>query len=520
MFPRGPCDEEILKDAAAPAPCPPDARRWVLAATVLGSSIAFVDSTVVNVALPLIQNQLGASAAQAQWIVEAYALFFSSLLLVGGILGDRLGRRRVFVAGVILFAVASIACGLAPTVGALVASRAVQGVGAAVMVPGSLAILGAAFSSSERGRAIGTWSALTSVATAVGPLLGAWLVQTISWRAAFFVNLPVAAAVAVIASARVPETRDPQAQRPDVAGSVLATLGLGGLIFGLIESADRGWSDRLVLLSIAVGVVALGAFVLEERRSPEPMIPPAFLRERTFVAANLLTLFLYAGLGAALYFLPFDLIQVQGFTPLEAGSSVLPLVILLFALSRWSGALADRIGPRWPLIAGPTIAALGFALLAVPGVGASYAKGFLPGLCAVGLGMAITVAPLTTTVLNSVDARRSGIASGINNAVARVAGLLAVAVLGIAAAAVFHDRLERRVQAAGISAPVREHLRAEASKLGATRAPAGSAPEEARRIEEAVKTSFVASFRVVMAICVGLALAATACAAWGIRKRE
>ena len=517
MSSRGPCDDAAVRWAVGESPCARPARPWVLAATILGSSMAFVDMTIVNVSLPVIQSRLGASGTGAQWIVEAYALFLSALILAGGALGDRLGRRRVFLTGIAIFALSSAACGLARDVAELVAARSIQGIGAALLVPNSLAILGAAFPASERGRAIGTWSAFSSVASAVGPLAGGWLVQSISWRAAFFVNLPIAAAVAGISVFFVPESRNPDARRLDVLGASLVTLGLAGSTYALIESADRGWSDGRVLASLAIGAFGLVAFVFQERRSPHPMVPPSLFRIRAFLAANLLTLFLYAALGASLYFISFDLIQAQGWTPTATGAAIVPLIVFMFALSRWSGALADRIGPRLQLTWGPAITALGFALLAIPGAGANFWTGFLPGLCAIGFGMALTVAPLTTVVLGAVDSRHAGTASGVNNAVARVAGLLAIAALGILFAGIFHRSLDRRLASADVSSATREHVRAESGKLGATRPPPDAARDEARTVESAVRDSVAVSFRVVSLACAALALAASGCAAWGIR---
>ncbi len=355
----GPCDETIAR-ASPESPCGRSAARWALVATILGSGMAFVDGTVVSVALPVLQKSLNASASQAQWVVEAYLLFLSSLVLVGGSLGDRIGRRRVFLAGVVLFAASSAACGLAPGVGALIVARAVQGIGAALLIPSSLAILGAVFPAEQRGRAIGIWSSFTAIAGVVGPLLGGWLVQVSSWRAVFFVNLPMAAAVAGITLARVPESRNARAKSLDLPGALLATLGLGGLVFGLIEAPTAGWQAPSVWISLFAGAAALCSFVAVERRSRHPMVPGELLRNRVFVGVNLLTLFLYAALSEAFYFLPFDLIQAQGYPPARAGAAILPMVLILFALSRTTGAIADRIGPWILLTAGPATAAVGF----------------------------------------------------------------------------------------------------------------------------------------------------------------
>ena len=493
--------------------------RWVLAATILGSSMAFIDGTVVNVALPVLQTSLHASVSAAQWVVEAYSLFLSSLVLVGGSLADRLGRRRIFVAGTAIFAAASLACGLSGGIRAIVIARAAQGIGAALLVPSSLAILGAAFSPEDRGRAVGTWSSLTAIATAIGPALGGWLVQAVSWRAVFLLNLPIAAAVILIALRKVPESRSPSEHPLDLAGALLATVGLGTLVFGLIEAPGRGWADAVVLSAVAGGGAALAAFLAVELRSRHPMVAPALFRIREFAAANLLTLFLYAALSATLFFLPFDLIQARGYSAAAAGAAVLPLVVLIFLLSRPAGAIADRFGPRAPLTIGPAVAAAGFLLLGLLSQDTRYAVSVLPALSILGLGMAITVAPLTATVLNAVGSADTGSASGINNAVARVAALLAIAVFGIVATSAFNRSLDRRLDASAISPATRHALDGERSKLGAMRPPAGATPAEALAIAGAVKASLGRSFRAVAVDSSALALLASACAAWGIAPK-
>jgi EmrB/QacA subfamily drug resistance transporter len=475
--------------------------------------MAFIDMTVVTVSLPVLQQKLGAAVSTAQWIVESYALFLSSLVLVGGSLADRYGRRRVFVLGTSLFAAASLACGLAPNAAWLIAARGVQGIGAALLVPSSLAMLGAAFSAQERGKAVGTWSALTSIGSAIGPALGGWLVQAISWRAVFLINLPIAAVLLGIVLRRVPETRNPKAGSLDIAGAILATVGLGGLVFGLIEAPSSGWTDPRAWGTLAAGTLALAAFVAVELRKPGPMIPLGLFRNRTFAATNLLTLFLYAALSAVFFFLPFVLIQARGYSPAASGAALLPLVLIVSSGSRAAGALADRVGPRLPLTLGPLLAGAGFGLFAVLPADAAYAFSILPALAVLGTGMAITVAPLTATVLNCVASEDQGTASGINNAVARVAALLAIAVFGIAAAAAFNRELDRRLDAASVSTQIRREIEPERSKLGAMEAPETSSPAEKSTVRRAVEQSLDSAFRRVSLIGAALAMAAAACGA-------
>ncbi len=518
---REPCDNGVVRAGQRAAPCGPVAERWVLAATILGSSMAFIDGTAVNVALPALQKDLGATVADVQWVVEIYALFLSALLLVGGSLGDRFGRRRVFLLGIAGFAAASAGCGLAPGTGALIAARAVQGIAAALMVPGSLALLSSAFDPARRGRAIGTWSGYGSIMAAVGPLMGGWLIDHASWRWVFFLNLPLAVAVIAISLRYVPESRDDQATgRIDLAGALLATLGLGGVTFGLIQSSSLGWGDRLVLGSLLAGAAALAGFLGVEARSSTPMMPLSLFRERTFTGANLLTLWLYAALAGALFFLPFDLIQVRGYSATAAGAALLPFVLLMFTLSRWSGGLVDRYGARLPLIVGPAIAAAGFVLFAVPGLGGSYWTAFFPAVVVLGLGMAISVAPLTTTVMGAVEERHAGIASGINNAVSRCAGLLAIAVLGILMLGLFSRGLDRRLSRSDLPPAARTAMAAQRQRLAAVEIPAGLIGPARTRGRSAVDGAFLDGFRGVMLTAAGLALLASLSAAWLISPRR
>jgi EmrB/QacA subfamily drug resistance transporter len=475
--------------------------------------MAFLDGTVVNVALPVLQRETGANVDQMQWVVEAYALMLASLVLVGGALGDRLGRRRVFVMGVVAFTVASAACGLAPSPALLIAARAVQGMGAALLVPGSLALIGAAYPEETRGTAIGTWSSTTSIAAAVGPVLGGWVVAHASWRWLFFFNVPVGIAVALFATRRVSDTKDETAEGPpDVAGATLAFIGLGAIVWGLLEAPSHGGLGApSIALRLVVGFLALLAFVVVERRVRSPMVPLSLFGSRTFTATNVVTLLLYAALGACFFFVPFDLIQVQGYPPTSAGAALLPFVVLVSLLSRWAGGLVPRYGARLPLVLGPSITAAGFALLAWPSMGGSYWTTFFPGMVVLGLGMGLTVAPLTTAVMGSVDVHHAGAASGINNAVARTAGLLAVAALGVVLRARFDAEVDRQLAHIGVSDAVRELVDAQRSKLTAAELPPDLDSATRDAVRQALNTAFVAGFRTLMLVCAGLS-ALSACA--------
>jgi EmrB/QacA subfamily drug resistance transporter len=501
-----------MPEAAA---CPPASKPWVLAAAIIGSSMAFVDGTVVNVALPAIQADLHATAFQAQWVVESYALFLAALLLVGGSLGDHFGRRRIFAIGVALFAAASAACALSTTVQQLIAARAVQGVGAALLVPGSLALISASFPEKERGKAIGTWSGFSGITAAVGPVIGGFLVDHYSWTWAFLVNLPMALAVLLIVWRHVPESRGGEDARAglDLWGAVLATAALGGIVYAFIEAPTQGWGATAVLAALLTGVLATAAFVAAEARVRHPMLPLGLFRIGDFGGANLLTLLLYAALGGGLYFFPLNMIQVQGYSATGAGAALLPFILILFALSRWAGQLVDRFGARLPLVVGPAVAALGFALFAWPGVGVSYWTGFLPAVVVLGLGMAVTVAPLTTTVMNAVGPERAGVASGVNNAVSRAASVLAIAVFGVVMAWAFDASLASSLRDAGAPAEITAFLQGERSKLAGAAMPPGVDAATGDMLRKAVADAFVAGFRRVMLICAALALL-SALSAW------
>src|SRR6266403_662734 len=505
-----PCDEGIIRSAGDGVPYAPEAEIWILTATILGSSMAFIDSTVVNVALPAIQSSFYATVVGVQWVVESYGLFLGALILVGGSLGDPFGRRLIFVLGVATFAGASLGCGFALNINQLIIWRSIQGVGAALLVPGSLAIISASFDEKSRGRAIGTWSGFTTITTAIGPVLGGWLVQHASWRWAFFINLPLAAAVIAISVWRIPESRSAIAGRIDWWGALFATLGLGGLVSGFIESVTLGWRNPLVFGSLIVGVGGLIALVFVERRVTSPMVPLSLFESRSFSGTNLLTLFLYAAIGIFFFLFPMNLIQVQGYSATGAGAAVLPFVMLMFLLSRWSGGLVTRYGSRGPLIVGPLIAALGFVLFAVPGAGVSYWKTFCPAAVVLGLGMTVTVAPLTTVVMNSVDQERVGTASGINNAVARVAGVLAIAVLGIVMVTVFGSRLHHNLAPLSIPSGIAQNIRSKQIELAGLELPRGLDANQIEALRRAISNAFLSSFRVVILICAGLSVVSAA----------
>jgi EmrB/QacA subfamily drug resistance transporter len=516
-----PCDEGVIRSTKAEAPCSPNAAPWVLAATILASSMAFIDETALPVALPAIQSGLGATAVDAQWVVAAYTLFLAALVLVGGSLGDHLGRRRMFSIGVVLFALASAWCGLSPSPEQLIAARALQGVGGALLVPNSLAIIGASFEEERRGKAIGTWTSLTSVTLILGPVLGGYLAENVSWRGVFFINVPLAVVVLAITRSRVPESRDPEARKLDLPGAALAAVGLGGVVFGLLESSRSGLGDPRVVAALIVGAMALAAFLVVEGRGREPMMPLSLFRSRNFSAANAFTLLLYFALVGTLFFLPFDLIWVHGYSATVAGAAIVPTFVLMAFLSRYSGGLTDRYGARLPLVLGPTIAAVGFALFAVPGAqSGSYWNTFFPAAVVLGVGLSIVVPALTTVALNSVDARHEGLASAINNAFSQTAGLLAIAVLGVIMFISFDGSLDARLAALNLPPEVRQQLEQEKVKLGGAQAPEGLDAAQSAKVERAIEEAFVSGYRVVMLVAVATALASAVSAALLIEGKK
>ncbi|GHO69982.1 hypothetical protein KSC_088740 [Ktedonobacter sp. SOSP1-52] len=510
-FMKAPCDEGVIRSAPRTQPCTPNVGAWVLVATILGSSMAFIDGSVVNVALPFIQKELNATASDVQWIVEAYSLFLASLILVGGSLGDRFGRRRIFGLGITIFILASLWCGLAPNVPQLILARAIQGIGSALLVPGSLAIISASFSDEQRGRAIGTWSGFTAITSVVGPVLGGLFIEYATWRWIFFLNVPLAVIVLIVLFWRVPESRDESATgRLDWWGTFLVTFGLGALVYGLIEAGSLGLGNITVLGMLAVGIVLLCAFLLVEARSASPMVPLTLFHSPTFSGTNILTFLLYGALGVLTFYLPFNLIQVQGYPAVFAGAAMVPFVLMLFIFSRWTGALVNRFGAKLPLVVGPTITGLGFILFSLPGVGsgaASYWTTFFPAVIAMGAGMTITVAPLTTAVMGSVESRHSGVASGINNAVSRTAGLLAIAILGLVVLAVFNSNLDQHLATLHLSPTVQAAIDAQRSRLAGISIPTEVSGASQAALKRAINESFLSSFRLVAWVCAGLAFA-------------
>ena len=477
---------------------------WVLIAAILGSSLAFIDGTVVNIALPAIQSGLHATSKDLQWVVESYALSLASLLLVGGSFGDSYGRKKVFLFGTALFAIGSAWCAFVGSIEGLIAARTVQGIGAAFLVPGSLSLISSAYPPSTRGRAIGTWSGFTAMMGAGGPVLGGWMVEHFSWRSVFVLNLPLAAVVVGITLWRVKESKNEKLDKSlDWSGALLASIGLGGITYALVEASEK---ESGVLVAASAGVIALIAFLIREARCPAPMVPLALFKSRTFAGANLITFFLYSGLGGILYFLPFTLIHIHHYSAAEAGAALLPLILIIFVLSRWTGGLVATYGARAPLTVGSIIVAAGFALLAWPGVGGSYLKTFFAPVVVLGLGMAICVAPLTTSVMNAVPENQSGVASGVNNAISRVAGLLAVAVFGLVLSVLFNKSLDLHLLPLGLSQVMQQQVNEQRALLGAAVNPDA-------RVMEATRESFIFGFRVIVLIASSLALA-SAISAW------
>jgi EmrB/QacA subfamily drug resistance transporter len=515
-----PCDEQLIRSSRGATDCTARERRWVLIAAILASVIAYIDESVVNVALPAIAKGLATSLAVIQWVINAYTLCLAAFLLVGGAAGDQIGRRRVFVVGIAIFAIASVWCGLSPNVTQLIIARALQGVGAALLIPCSLAIIGASFPEADRGKAIGTWAGFSAIAAAVGPVLGGWIVDHLTWQAIFLINPFLALPAIWIALRHVPESYDPDAPPGiDWVGSLLAFGGLGSVAFGLIALPRDAAAVSLVAY-FAVGLLLLIAFVWHEGRSRSPMMPLGLFLSRTFSGINVMTLLLYAALSGAFFLLPFDLIQVHGYSATLAGAVFLPFTIIMSVLSRWSGGLLDRIGPRLPLIVGPTITAVGFGLIALSGPTTSYWNGFLLPIAIVGLGMAATVAPLTTTVINAVPGHQTGVASGINNSVASVATLLAIAVFGAVGLGGFNRALDQHLTNPTLSSSARQAIESARDNLVIDASLKSSLSADRPIVEAIVKASLADGIRTALLLAAALALASAACAEFTTRSGE
>ncbi len=482
-------------------------KKWALAATILGSSMAFINGSVVNVALPAIQSSLDGTVADMQWVISIYTFILGTLILTGGSAGDVYGRKRVFGIGVFLFLLSTIWCGLAPDVQQLIIARGGQAVGGALMIPGSLAIITDLYKKGERGKAIGTWSGFTALATALGPLLGGILVDQLSWRYIFLISVPMAIAVLLILIWRVPESKDPDtSQVPDWKGALTATAGLGLICYGLIEASEFGVYNPVVLSTMSSGILVFLGFIWIEKKVPNPMVPLEIFRSKTFSGANLVTVCFYFSLAGVFFLLPFNLIQVQGYSATAAGAAFIPFPLLVGGLSRWSGGLIVRFGARLLLIAGTVLSSFGFILLGIYGTGSFYWSSFFPGIFFLGLGMAISFAPLNTTVMSSVNRSETGTASGVNKAISRLSGMLSVALLGALAISLFGQKLDHSMQHNQISQEVQQQMMNEKSKLAKAEIPRNVSPETKKVLEETIEASFLSSFSLVMYVSAGLVI--------------
>lgn len=499
-----PCEEGAIRATALAGNCGPNAKTWVLAGTILASAIAYVDESVVNIALPAIEKNLSASVAVIQWLINAYTLCLAALLLIGGAAADRYGRRRMFIIGVSIFAAASLVCGIAPDVTVLISARALQGVGAALLIPCSLALIGASFDEAERGKAIGTWAGFSAISAAIGPILGGWIVDGFSWRWIFLINPLLALPALWIAYRHVPESVNPRSGALDWPGALLVLVALVGVCFGLIVAPSLGWTDARVLASLAGGSIFGAAFLWQEAHSGAPMLPLYLFRSRTFSSVNLLTFLLYTALAAAFFFLPFALIQVHGYSALLTGAAFLPFTVIMSVLSRWSGGLLDRFGARLPLVVGPGLAAIGFGLLSFAVRDGAYWT-FLTSLSVLGLGMAIAVAPLTTTVINAVPQDQTGVASGVNNAISSLASLLAIAIFGAASLGLYNRSLDRELAQAAAPGGVVQAVDAARGQFAS--AVTGGAGDAAGRI---IRSSLGHSIEIMMLCAAVLAFCGAA----------
>jgi EmrB/QacA subfamily drug resistance transporter len=495
--------------------------RWTLISTILASSMVFIDFSALNVALPAIQTDLNISGKSLLWIINAYSLFLSSLLLVGGSLGDLYGRKKIFIIGIIVFSVSSFLCGISAGKTLLITARAFQGVGGALMVPGSLAIISAVIPGERRGKAFGTWSTFSALTTIIGPALGGWLAGLGLWRVIFFINIPFAVVTIMALIIKVPENKDDSAKKLDISGAILATIGLSGITYGFLEASDRGFGNLFIQLSLAAGIVSLIAFIIVEKKSTHPIMPLNLFKLKTFSGVNAMTLFVYAALSAALFFLPLNMIQVQNYPEEIAGLALLPFAVLISGLSRFSGIFSDRFGARKPLIAGSFLVGIGMLLLTFPGLTEGpkdYWTTYFPGIIIVGIGMGVVVAPLTATVMACVPKNNTGIASGVNNTMARTAGLLAIAVLGAIVLITFKNTLSMNVNELNISDNKKTELINNAGNLAETQPPKDLTVDQNKQVNKIIKASFVQSFDLVIYISVVLTWLGSLIAVFTVKK--
>lgn len=498
--------------------------RWIMAAAILSSSMAFIDGTALNVVLPSLQHSVKASGADLFWILNAYLLMLAAFILPGGSLGDKLGRKKIFMLGTIGFMVGSVACGFSPTVNMLIICRALQGFGGALMIPGSLSIISSSFSEKERGRAIGTWSAVTTMVTVGGPILGGALADAGHWRMIFFINVPIGIVSLLILLFKIKESHDEHADRKiDYAGAITIVIGLALLTFGFLRIPALGINNWQVITTLACGIALLAAFLLIEKKSKHPMMPLQLFHNNTFAGANLLTFFLYAGLGAGILFLTLNMVQIQGYSQLKAGLTLLPFTILMITVARFAGGLADKYGPRLLLIAGPATAGIGLLMLSFVKQTAgpsAYWTSFFPGILIFGLGMSFTVAPLTTAVMGAVDNHYSGTASGVNNAVSRIAGVFANAIFGALAVVFFSGSLEKNIAHLPLPQYQKQLVISESKNLGNAAVPKGVNTADIKRINNGYKSSFIDAYAIILRICAGLAFSGALMAVVFIRTQD
>jgi EmrB/QacA subfamily drug resistance transporter len=508
----------------ATLPLRSSAGRWIMVAAILASSMAFIDGTALNVVLPSLQRSLRANGAELFWILNAYLLMLAALILIGGALGDRLGRKRVFMTGIFIFITGSAACGLSTSTVALIVCRIVQGAGGAFMIPGSLSLISSSIDEKERGKAIGTWSSITTMVTLGGPILGGALADAGLWRYIFFINVPLGVAALFILWRKVAESREEGGGRSlDLPGACAIASGLALLTFGCLRIPAVGWGHWSVLASVAGGVVLLMAFIGIEWRSKDPMMPLSLFANPVFSGVNALTFFLYAGLGAAMLFLSLNMVQVQGYSQLEAGLTFLPFTALLISLGRFAGGLADKHGPRWLLIAGPATAGVGMLLLSFVGQTlrpSDYWTSFFPGVVVFGLGMALTVAPLTAAVMGSVGQQFSGVASGVNNALSRVANVFANAIFGALAVLLFSAALQQRIDGLPIGAEERQAVMAQAADLGNARVPVTVEAAARPGVAKAYREAFISVYAIILRISAVLAFVGAFLASVFVRSRR